>query len=78
MKSHYEHPSDCICNGEGWVWGYELPDPEHDTADDTATRYPCPYQPDLDELVVDIHSELAIVDMDQVFASAESLGAPIA
>tara|TARA_R110000764_G_scaffold52721_2_gene114661 strand:- start:6542 stop:6904 length:363 start_codon:yes stop_codon:yes gene_type:complete len=35
-----EHKVWCVCNGEGWVWGHELP---HDADYVTDTRYPCPY-----------------------------------
>ena len=29
------------CGGAGWVRGYELDDPDNDTATDTMTRYSC-------------------------------------
>ena len=29
------------CGGEGWLWGYELDDPDPDTYDDGMTRYTC-------------------------------------
>ena len=32
-----EHKVWCVCNGEGWVWGHELP---HDADYVTDTRYP--------------------------------------
>lgn len=29
------------CGGAGWVWGYELDEPDNDTATDTMTHYTC-------------------------------------
>lgn len=29
------------CGDAGWLWGYELDDPDEDTITDTMTRYPC-------------------------------------
>ena len=29
------------CGGAGWLWGYELDEPDEDTAVDTMTKYSC-------------------------------------
>lgn len=33
--------SNCKCNGAGWVWGFELENPDKDTYNDTMTKYTC-------------------------------------
>ncbi len=32
------HPEDCVCGGEGWLWGHELKHPPEQVTD---TRYRC-------------------------------------
>lgn len=32
------HPTNCICGGEGWLWGHELRNPPEVVTD---TRYSC-------------------------------------
>ena len=29
------------CDGAGWLWGYELDDPDEDTYTDSMTQYTC-------------------------------------
>lgn len=36
-----EAPECPKCQGEGWLWGKELDNPDDDTYDDTMTRYTC-------------------------------------
>lgn len=43
------HPTNCLCGGEGWLWGHELLRPNAGTVADHSTRYPCDHEwPDED------------------------------
>lgn len=37
-KHRQVHPEDCVCGGDGWLWGHELLQPEEYPTD---TRYLC-------------------------------------
>ena len=44
------HPTECLCGGEGWLWGYELQNPSNETLAARDARYSCDREWPADDL----------------------------